>query len=374
MNPGISMNQDPLFMNLALELARKGKGFTSPNPCVGAVVVRDGRVIGQGWHRAAGMPHAEVEALEDAGNDARGATLYVTLEPCNHFGRTPPCTQKILDCGISRVVMGCHDPNPHVAGQGMAFLEKNGVSVSCCKEQEPLAMQLIEDFSWYMLHDHSPFVILKCAATLDGYIATSTGDSQWITSKAARQYGHRLRHEADAIVIGSGTLHSDNPSLTARVANMETRNPMRVVLDTHLTIDEQSKMVSQIVQAPVLVVCGTDVSGGKRESLENKGVQIMEMDTINGKLNLVQVVKNLGRMGVMNLLIEGGSRVAASALEAGIVNKVCYFLAPKLLGGNDGISVFNGKGPEKIHQIQELTQVSMESIGPDFLVQGYLAG
>ncbi len=360
-------------MNLALELARKGKGFTSPNPCVGAVVVREGKVIGKGWHRAAGMPHAEVEALEDAGNDARGATLYVTLEPCNHFGRTPPCTQKILDCGISRVVMGCQDPNPHVAGKGMAFLEQNGVSVSS-GVQESLAMQLIEDFSWYMVHDHSPFVILKCAATLDGYIATSTGDSQWITGKAARQYGHKLRHEADAIVIGSGTLHSDNPSLTARVPNMETRNPMRVVLDTHLTIDEHSKMVSQIADAPVLVVCGPDVSGDKKQTLEQKGVQIMEVDMVNGKLNFTQVVKNLGSMGVMNLLIEGGGRVATSALEAKIVNKVCYFLAPKLLGGNDGISVFHGKGPEKIHQIQELTQATMESIGPDFLVQGYLAG
>ncbi len=366
------MKQDVLFMDMALALARKGKGFTSPNPCVGAVVVRNGKVIGQGWHRAAGMPHAEVDALEDAGESAKGATLYVTLEPCNHFGRTPPCTHKILDSGIARVVAGCQDPNPHVAGQGMAFLEENGVSVAC-GVQEGSAQQLIEDFSWYMLHDHSPFVILKCAATLDGYIATSTGDSQWITSKPAREYGHRLRHEADAILIGSGTLHSDDPSLTARIPGMETRNPVRVILDTHLTIDEGSKLVSGITQAPVIVACDANVPGAKKEALEKKGVQIMETNTLNGMLDLSEVLVNLGRMGVMNLLIEGGGKVAASALKSGVVNKVCYFLAPALLGGNDGISVFNGKGPEKIHQLQQLKQVSMESMGRDFLVQGYLA-
>ncbi len=255
----------------------------------------------------------------------------------------------------------------------MAFLEQKGVSVSC-GVQEGSARQLIEDFSWYMLHHHSPFVILKCAATLDGYIATSTGDSQWITSKTAREYGHRLRHEADAILIGSGTLHSDDPSLTARISGMETRNPVRVVLDTHLTIDEHSKLVSGITEAPVIVVCGANASGKKKEALEKKGVQIMEAATKNGMLDLSEVLANLGRMGVMNLLIEGGGKVAASALKSEIVNKVCYFLAPKLLGGNDGISVFNGKGPEKIHQLQELKQVSMESMGPDFLVQGYLEG
>ncbi len=370
------MNQDQSFMDLALDLARQGKGWTSPNPCVGAVVVKGGRVLGKGFHRAAGMPHAEVEALNDAvssGEDVKGATLYVTLEPCNHFGKTPPCTHKILESGIVRVVIGCHDPNPHVAGKGMAFLQENGVSViSGVRESE--ACEIIEDFSWYMLHGHSPFVVLKSAATLDGYIGTSTGDSQWITGDAAREYGHLLRHEADAILIGSGTLHADNPSLTARIPGKKTRNPVRVVLDTHLTIETSSTLVSDLETGPVLVVCASPENAEKQKKkkhLLERGVQILEVDTIQGRLDLHQVVANLGEMGVMNLLVEGGGIVAASFLGAGLVNKVCYFVAPKLLGANDGIPVFRAKGPEKISQVQHLEHVTMKQLGNDVLFQGY---
>ncbi len=376
MSETIPMSQDQNFMDLALDLARQGKGFTSPNPCVGAVVVKNGRVLGKGFHRAAGMPHAEVEALNDvanSGGSVRGATLYVTLEPCNHFGKTPPCTHKILESEIARVVIGCHDPNPHVAGKGMAFLQENGVSVTTGIRQEE-ACEIIEDFSWYMLNGRSPFVVLKCAATLDGYIATSTGNSQWITGEKARGYGHLLRHEADAILIGSGTLHADNPSLTARIPGKETKNPMRVVLDTHLTIDETSRLIGEIKEAPVVVICeplGDVKKQQKKEALVKKGVQILEVDTIQGRLDLNQVVEKLGKMGVMNLLIEGGGTIAASFLGTGLVNKVCYFVAPKLLGANDGIPVFRAKGPENIAEIQHLEHVTMKQLGNDVLFQGY---
>jgi diaminohydroxyphosphoribosylaminopyrimidine deaminase/5-amino-6-(5-phosphoribosylamino)uracil reductase len=206
---------DRLFMEMALELAARGKGFTSPNPCVGAVVVKAGEVIGQGWHQKAGTPHAEVNAIDDAikrfPDRLAGATIYVTLEPCNHFGKTPPCTHKILENGITRVVVGCTDPNPGVSGGGNDFLRDNGLAVES-GVLEARARDLIEDFIWTIQNDGDPFVTLKCATTLDGRIATRTGDSQWITGPAAREKGHELRHQHDAILIGSGTLRADNPS------------------------------------------------------------------------------------------------------------------------------------------------------------------
>ena len=362
---------------MALALAARGKGFTSPNPCVGAVVVKEGEVIGRGWHKKAGTPHAEVNAIDDALNHhpekLAGATIYVTLEPCNHFGKTPPCTRKILENGITRVVVGCTDPNPTVSGGGNTFLREKGLEV-VSGVLEARARKLIEDFIWTIQTGGTPFVTLKCATTLDGQIATRTGSSQWITGVEARQAGHELRHFHDAILIGSGTLHADNPSLTARIEGRPTKDPLRIVLDTRLSIDPEAKIINSASEAGVVVAAGPDADGGKAEKLKKKGVQILRLAMDGQRLDLKDLMLKLKQMSVTSLLIEGGGTVAASALKAGIVNKVCWFLAPKFLGGSDGTPVFKGAGPELIKDAFELEQATYRTLGKDILVTGYLQG
>ncbi len=364
------------FMAKALALAAQGKGYTSPNPCVGAVVVKDGQIIGQGFHPKAGGPHAEVVAIDDAAAHApeklTGSTIYVTLEPCNHFGKTPPCTHKILQAGIRRVVVACKDPNPNVLGGGSDFLKEKGVEV-VSGILEAQARDLIEEFIWYTLNNKSAFVTLKCAATLDGYIATRTGDSQWITGPAARQFGHELRHENDAILIGSGTLHADNPSLTARVPGKQTRDPARIILDSRLSVREDAKVIVQASGSPTIIVTAPDPDPEKVTRLKKRGVQIVECRQKENLLDLNDLMIKLKGLSITSILVEGGGKVAASALSAGIVNKVCFFLAPKILGGNDGIPVFKGRGPEKIDEVFELARVATRHLDRDILITGYLA-
>ena len=368
------MMTDSDYMARALALAARGKGYTSPNPCVGALVVKNDQIIGQGFHPKAGGPHAEVVAINDAAarhpEKLADSTIYVTLEPCNHFGKTPPCTHKILNAGIHRVVVACKDPNP-VAGGGIEFLRENGLEV-VSGVMEQTALTLIEDFVWNVQNDTTPFVTLKCAATLDGYIATKTGDSQWITSQASRNFGHELRHENDAILIGSGTLHGDDPSLTARIEGKQTRDPARIILDTRLTIQENAKVVVQKSTAPTIIVTGPDCDSAKIRRLQEKGVQVLECPVFENLLDLNDLMIRLRKLSITSLLVEGGGRVAASALAAGIVNKICYFLAPKILGGNDGIPVFHGAGPEKIKDVFELARVTTRKFGSDILLTGYI--
>ena len=363
------------YMQLALDLAAKGKGFTSPNPCVGAVVVKGNQIIGRGFHPKAGGPHAEVLAIDDALVNAPdqidGASIYVTLEPCNHFGKTPPCTHKILNAGITKVFVGCKDPNPNVSGGGIEFLREKGVEVLSCILEDDASI-LIEDFIWSTQNDKDPFVILKCAATLDGHIATRTGDSKWITNAASRGFGHQLRHQVDAILVGSGTLHADDPSLTARIEGQATIDPARVILDTRLSITENARVITQKSLAPTILVTGPNAPEEKKNRLLEKGIKLIQVDLKDGGLDLNQVMIKLGHMSVSSVLIEGGGKVASSALKAGIVNKVCYFVAPKFLGSNDGIPVFSGTGPEKIKDAFVLDRVTTRLFGTDVLVTGYL--
>ncbi|MBU8910734.1 MAG: bifunctional diaminohydroxyphosphoribosylaminopyrimidine deaminase/5-amino-6-(5-phosphoribosylamino)uracil reductase RibD [Desulfobacterales bacterium] len=362
---------DHEYMQQAVSLARKAKGLTSPNPCVGAVIVKDGKIVGKGFHRAPGLAHAEVEAIDDAGSKAKDATLYVTLEPCNHFGKTPPCTQKIIKAKIKKVVVGCKDPNPGVCGGGIKFLQDNGIEVvSGVLEKE--AKTLIEDFIWYIQNDKKPFVILKCATTLDGRTATSKGDSKWITNEKSRAFVHQIRHEADAILVGSGTLHADDPSLTSRIKGIATKDPARIILDTRLSIKEDAKVLTQDSNAKTIIVTSTDASKEKIALLESKGAQILEVRLKEQRLDLNELMIKLGQMSILSLLIEGGSVVAGSALKAGIVNKVLFFLAPKFLGGSDGIPVFEGKGPELIKDAFALKNMDVTLFDTDILVQGYL--
>ncbi len=362
---------DHEFMQKALSLARLAKGWTSPNPCVGAVVVRDGKIVGQGYHRAAGLAHAEVEAIDDAGDHAKGGVIYVTLEPCNHFGKTPPCTHKILNAGIKRVVVGCVDPNPDVRGHGIQYLRDNGIEVTT-HVLEPECRRLIQDFIWYVQHHKTPFVILKCASTLDGRIATATGDSKWITNGKSRARVHQIRHEVDGILIGSGTLHADNPSLTSRIEGVKTKDPLRIILDTRLSIDEDANVLAGEAASNTLIVTAPGVLPGKKARLEDRGAKILEVSLKDQRLDLNELMIKLGQMSILSLLIEGGSRVAGSALKAGIVNQVMFFLAPKFLGSDDGVPVFSGTGPRRIKDAFELKDIDVSQFGSDILVQGYL--
>ncbi|MGD9213345.1 MAG: bifunctional diaminohydroxyphosphoribosylaminopyrimidine deaminase/5-amino-6-(5-phosphoribosylamino)uracil reductase RibD [Desulfobacteraceae bacterium] len=358
------------YMRMALDLAAQGAGYVSPNPMVGAVVVKGARVVGRGYHQRLGRAHAEVNAIDDAGEKARGATLYVTLEPCNHHGRTPPCTQKILDAGIRRVVVAMADPNPHVTGGGNAFLVSKGVDVTVgiCESE---ALRLNESFIKFM-GCRLPFVVLKMAATLDGRIATRTGDSRWVTGPQARAMVHKLRHGMDAIMVGVGTAVADDPELTTRLEHGRGVDPVRVVLDTHLTLSAMARMLNQPSPSETIIFCGAGAAEDKKMRLKDKGASVLEAPLRDGRIDLNAVVEQLGARGITSLLIEGGAQVAGSALKAGIVDKVCFFYAPKLLGGEDGIALFAGKGPEKMNDCLQLRDTKVSRAGDDIVVTGYL--
>lgn len=364
------MMNDGDYMALALALATRGAGYVSPNPMVGAVVVRDGQVVGQGFHQAVGGPHAEVNAIDDAGERADGATLYVTLEPCHHHGRTPPCTEKIVSAGIRRVVAAMADPNPDVKGGGNDFLQSRGIEVlSGIKENE--ARRLNESFIKFS-RTKEPFVVLKIAATLDGRIATRTGDARWVTGEAARNQVHCLRHAMDAILVGIGTVTSDDPQLTARPAGGKGIDPIRLVLDTRLSMSKRAQMLNQASNAPTYVVCGPDASEVDRRRLAASGARILESPVKNGRIDLNALMVKLGRMGVTSLLIEGGAQVAGSALAADIVDKVIIFYAPKLIGGDDGIPMCRGQGAIFMKDALPVGDMSVEMVGEDVMVQGYI--
>ena len=358
------------FVKMALELAEKGRGWTSPNPMVGAVVVKDGATVGAGFHRAAGKAHAEVEAIDDAGAKAAGATLYVTLEPCNHYGRTPPCTEKIIAAGIRRVVVAMEDPNPHVAGGGCARLRDEGIRVDvgiCQKEAE----RQNEAFIKYVLKGR-PFTVVKCAATLDGRLATRTGDSKWITGARARQYVHRLRHAIDGILVGIGTVRADDPSLTARPGSDfgPAKDPTRFILDTRLSISASARVLHLDSQSETYIICGHPAPENRRQLLEKEGARVLQMPVSDQGIDLVPLMDRLGQMGITSLLIEGGGRVAGSALRQGIVDRVVFFYGPKIYGGDDGVSMCRGKGPARLADAVSIRNIRVQRFDDDIMIEG----
>jgi len=364
---------DETIMKLALDLAERGAGFTSPNPMVGAVLVKDGRIVGQGYHHTAGKDHAEVNAIDDAGPLAKGAVLYVTLEPCNHVGRTPACTEKILAAGISEVVVAMRDPNPDVAGGGSDYLQQRGIPVrtGVCEAE---ARKLNEYFIKHITTKR-PFVTVKCAATLDGRIATRTGDSKWVTGAAARGFVHRLRHGVDAIMVGIHTIRRDDPRLTTRIDGENGKDPVRVILDTRLSIPEDAKVLRlQSDSATILVVAAPESDDRKKKKvrLEKKGVRILEAQLKAGRIDLDKLMDRLGGDGIASLLIEGGGEVIASALAAGIVDKVFFFYAPKILGGDDGVPICRGKGPERMDRCIRVRDMEIRRFESDVLIEGYI--
>lgn len=362
---------DRHYMEIALELAARGKGCTSPNPMVGAVVVKNEQIVGKGWHEKVGSPHAEVNAIDDAGELAAGSTIYVTLEPCNHQGRTPPCTGKILSAGIKHVVMAMKDPNPNVSGGGADFLTQNGITVKS-GILEADARRLNESFIKYS-STKQPFVLLKCAATLDGRIATRTGDSKWVTGESSRKYVHELRHEMDAIMVGVNTVKADNPSLTTRLDDKKGVDPIRIVLDSQLSIPENSKLLKIPSGSDTLIITGNSKVSSKRDAIEKSGVKVIDAQLKDGRIDLDALMKQLGKMGITSLLIEGGAQVAASALQAKIVDKINFFYAPKILGGDDGVPMCSGTGPELMAASIPVRDMTVRQFDNDIMIEGYLS-
>ena len=355
-------------MKMALELAKQGSGWTSPNPMVGAVVVKDGTVVGKGFHKAAGGFHAEIYALDDAGEKARDGVLYVSLEPCNHTGRTAPCTQAILKSGIKRVVAGMKDPNPRVRGGGLDFLKSQGVDVSVgiCEDE----CRRLNEFFVKHITTSLPFVILKCATTIDGCIATHTGDSKWITNPLSRQFVHELRHRVDAVMVGIGTVLKDDPQLTTRLEGRKGSDPLRIVLDTHLSIPQSAQLLHVTSDSDTLIVTSSEAPEQKRTLLEKSGVRFLAIDDSGGQIDLVVLMDELGKMDITSVLIEGGSRVNGSALRAGIVDKIYMFYAPKVCGG--GIPVCVGTGVDLMKESIQVTDISVHRFADDVMIEGYL--
>ncbi|MGD9210230.1 MAG: bifunctional diaminohydroxyphosphoribosylaminopyrimidine deaminase/5-amino-6-(5-phosphoribosylamino)uracil reductase RibD [Desulfobacteraceae bacterium] len=354
----------------ALRLAKKGWGFTSPNPMVGAVVVKNGQLVGRGYHEAYGGPHAEVNAIADAGKNAKDAELYVTLEPCNHTGKTPPCTQAILNAGIRKVIVAMEDPNPTVKGGGDAYLIKNGIEV-VCGVNEAEARQLNESFIKFVTLKR-PFTILKCAATLDGRIATKTGDSKWVSGPQSRAYAHYLRHGLDAIMVGIETVRKDNPSLTTRLDHIKGTDPIRIILDTHLSIPLDAKVLNHKSNAETWVICGQHVDKTKQAAIIQKGAKIVKVDSCNGRIDLDLLMDRLAQEKISSLLIEGGGRVIGASLSAGIVDKICFFYAPKILGGDDGTPICSGPGPELMKESLGIERINVHRFGDDIMIEGYI--
>jgi len=362
---------DERFMRLALRLAARGKGSTSPNPRVGALVVKHAVVVGRGWHEKPGEPHAEIIALRDAGEAAAGSTLYVTLEPCSTYGRTPPCTNQIIAAKVKRVVAAATDPWPAHRGRGFRILRRKGIQVTHGVLEDD-AEKLNEGFNKYVATG-LPFVTVKAALSLDGKIATSTGESKWISNELSRRHVHRMRNESDAIMVGIGTVNRDDPSLTVRGRFRRVNSPWRVVVDSSGSIDLNCKLLSGPTARRTVVATTRLAPQARLRAIASTGAEVLLCREKGGKVNLRELMRKLARRGILYVLIEGGSQLITSSLEAGIVDKVAFFYAPKIIGGSDAPSVVAGKGVRYLREAWALKDVSVRRFGSDILVEGYLA-
>ncbi len=377
MDPHPSPGGSPAFDDLAREAMRAAvdaarRGDPSPNPHVGAVVVRDGAVVATGWHRRVGDDHAEVMALAAAGDRARGATVYVTLEPCNHHGRTPPCTEALARAGVSRVVFAVGDPNPHVAGGGRAALRAGGVEVTegFDPESQAAAERLIAPWRTYILHGRA-HVTLKAAMTLDARIATRTGESRWITGEAARRDGHALRAASDAVLVGSRTVLADDPTLTARLVPTP-RQPVRVVVDSKLTIPLSAQVVqtAREVATWVLTVEAADLA--RAEALRACGVLVLPVGGGDGRVDLAGALRALASRGIVAVLCEGGGGLHGALLDAGLADRVVCYIAPTLFGGNEATPAFGGRGVGTLATAHRLVGMRTECVGQDLRIEAEL--
>ncbi|WP_134702099.1 bifunctional diaminohydroxyphosphoribosylaminopyrimidine deaminase/5-amino-6-(5-phosphoribosylamino)uracil reductase RibD [Ammoniphilus sp. YIM 78166] len=359
------MTSHEFYMNLALQNAQAMKGQTDPNPLVGAVIVNDNRIVGIGAHMKAGEPHAEIHAIRMAGEQTQGSTMYVTLEPCSHYGRTGPCALAVVKAGVKKVIVATLDPNPLVAGNGVKILQEAGIEV-IVGIGEAESQKMNEVFNKFITQ-RLPFVTLKSGITLDGKIATATSDSKWITSEEARHDVHHLRNQHQAILVGVNTVLKDNPELTTRIPH--GRNPIRVILDSALRIPLDYRVVTD-GQAPTWIFTSQRHSLEKKEQLERQGVKVWVTDGAE-QVNVKDVVRLLGEASVSSVLIEGGGEVNASFIEHQLVDKVVLYMAPKLVGGRAAPTFLEGRGAEKMRDALDLTDVSVTPIGNDFKWVGY---
>ncbi|AIF43091.1 bifunctional diaminohydroxyphosphoribosylaminopyrimidine deaminase/5-amino-6-(5-phosphoribosylamino)uracil reductase RibD [Virgibacillus sp. SK37] len=347
------------YMKLALSLAIAAKGQTSPNPLVGAVIVKDGSIVGTGTHLKAGTPHAEIHAIQAAGEQAFGADIYVTLEPCSHFGRTAPCADAIIQAGIRRVIIASLDPNPLVAGKGIKKLKEAGIEVHTGLLKKE-AEELNEPF-FHFIKKQQPFVTIKAATSLDGKIAASTGDSKWITSPESRRDVHQLRHEHDAILVGIHTIIQDNPRLTTRLPQ-GGKNPIRIILDTHLRISlEANVLTDQAVKT--IIYTGNEADPDKVRKISNEFVEVVPL--LSHDISIDEVLADLGNRNVMTVLVEGGSEIHASFVEDSAFQQLILYMAPKIIGGKHAVPFIGGNGAPLVEQAKELEFIEMKQIGTD---------
>lgn len=358
-------------MKRAIELSKLGKGYTNPNPVVGAVIVRDGKIIAEGYHKYFGGDHAEINAFKNAKDDLKGAEMYVTLEPCSHYGKTPPCALEIVKKGISKIYIGMKDPNPKVSGKGIKILRDNNILVTSGILESEIK-KANEVFIKY-IKTKLPFIVLKTAMTLDGKIATKTGDSKWISNELSREYTHKLRHSLSGILVGIQTVLADNPRLTTRLKE-GGKDPHRIVLDSNLRIPLDSKVLNLNSKSKTIIATTENVDTKKIKALEQKQAIVIKTPSKDGKVDLKYLIKKLGDMDIDSILIEGGSTVNYSALNEGIVDKVISFVSPKIIGGKEAKTPVGGSGKDLINDAFKLKNIEIERFNEDIMIKGYLRG
>lgn len=363
---GDFLSYDEKYMRLAMQLAGNAIGRTSPNPLVGAVIVKDNRVVGCGWHRKAGTPHAEVHALNQAGELAQGADVYVTLEPCAHYGKTPPCAKALVEAKVKNVYGGLLDVNPKVAGKGFKILEDAGIHVEYGFLQDELRKQNEVFFKW--IEHKKPFIVLKAAMTLDGKIATATGQSKWITNETSRAYGYKLRDIYDGIMVGINTVIEDNPMLTARVDG--GKNPIRIVVDSSLKIDINANVV-QDKSAKTIIATTDKANKDKILKLQAQDVDVIVVDKDeNDKVDIEKLLDILGQQNICSILVEGGATLSGSFVAKKLVDKVYFFIAPKIVGGKEAKTPVAGTGILNLQEALALKDIQIEKLEEDVLIIG----
>jgi len=362
--------EDASYMKRALELAVRGSGRTSPNPLVGAVIVKNGRIIGEGWHERAGEPHAEINAIMNSRESVEGAAIYVNLEPCSHFGKTPPCAEELVRRKFKRVVTAMEDPNPLVAGRGIKLLRESGIQV----DVGILSIEALKLNDIFIKHitAKAPFVLLKTAMTLDGKAASRTGDSKWISGELSRAYVHSLRNRYSSILVGVNTVIRDDPELTSRIEGVQTRNPVRIIMDSGGRIPIDANVLNIDESRRTIIAATEDMTEEKRRQLESKGAEIITTDKRNGRVDIRQLLKELARRGIDSLMIEGGGTVAAAFLEEGLIDKVAFFIAPVVIGGKTAPTPVMGEGVSLIEKGYKLKHRSISVFGQDVLIEGYI--
>lgn len=366
----IILSTHDYYMKRAIDLAKEGWGRTNPNPLVGAVIIKNDRIIAEGFHKKIGCAHAEVDAINNAAESVAGATLYVNLEPCSHYGRTPPCAKSIIEAGIKKVVVAMIDPNPKVSGCGVKMLKDAGIEVEVgILEHEARALN--EIFISYV-ERRKPFVIMKSAMTLDGKIASRTGDSKWVTGDESRQYVHKIRDRVSAIMVGINTVLKDNPMLTTRLEGKEGKDPVRIILDSKGRIPLNCNVVSNSLASGTIIVSTSSIDSNKEELLLAKGVRIIKADGCGGVVDLNKLMEELIRLEIDSVLLEGGGTLNSSAIKASIVDKVMFFIAPKIIGGKEAITPVEGEGTDLMCDSVGVKDISVVKFGDDVMLEGYI--